>query len=235
LYVTSNVGFVTSGTLTLASVDTEADITHLIEKTEQANDEEVDEEGGGFSFSFAKVWAAEKAALDELPEPAAETEDWAATLAKMGEERAKAAAAEIQGRGARRKATQAVQYGAGVDDVVDKDKDKKKVNKGKRKAEDSDFSASDDDSISGSSSAGEREEDPAFQPPTGADLIQCGLCAGRHRPGEVCSMTENSDFLAEYRMILLTQSSHEPWQKRVSSLFIHSSIPPGSRPHIDIR
>jgi chromodomain-helicase-DNA-binding protein 4 len=94
-------------------VDTEAEVKNLIERTEQAKEEEEEGKGGGFSFSFAKVWEAAKDDLTELPaegeqQPVETTDSWAATLAKLDEERLKAKAAELTGRGARRRTAQHV-------------------------------------------------------------------------------------------------------------------------------
>jgi hypothetical protein len=36
-----------------------------------------------------------------------------------------------------------------------------------------------------------------------------------HKPGAPCSMTESSDDLAEYRLLLLTRDDTGPWAKRV--------------------
>jgi chromodomain-helicase-DNA-binding protein 4 len=97
--------------------DSEADVKNLIERTEQATDEEAEAEGktGDFSFSFAKVWTAEKEELDELPAEdeatpgaADDADSFAAVLAQLEVEKAKAKAAEATGRGARRRAARTV-------------------------------------------------------------------------------------------------------------------------------
>lgn len=59
------------------------------------------------SFGFAKLWTADKDALEEVQEDTAQDQDttfWDAVLAKVTEERAVAAAAEVTGRGAKRRA-----------------------------------------------------------------------------------------------------------------------------------
>jgi chromodomain-helicase-DNA-binding protein 4 len=209
--------------------DTEADIKNLIERTEQATEEEDEEgKGGGFNFSFAKVWEAAKDDLIELPTEggqSAETNDsWAATLAKLDEERLKAKAAELTGRGARRRNAQHVgtvrheppsSCGCRADHATQYGFDEGDARRKARAKGDSDFSASGDESASGTSSEGAREDDPAFKPRAGADWTPCGLCAQMHRPGDACSMMERSEHLAEYRFTLLTRSEHEPYEKRV--------------------
>lgn len=98
----------------ILSLDSEMDVKNLIVKTEEAKEQDEQEEGksGSFSFSFAKVWAADKDTLDEMPDeseqPAEATDSWARTLEKIEVEREMAKAAEISGRGARRKAAHGV-------------------------------------------------------------------------------------------------------------------------------
>lgn len=89
--------------------DSEADIADLITKTEEAKEEEEETKEGAFSFSFAKVWTAERAALAEMEEePAEQEETFAETMAKIEMEREKDKTTEASGRGVRRKAARVV-------------------------------------------------------------------------------------------------------------------------------
>lgn len=60
---------------------------------------------GALSFSFAKVWSADKDSLDEV-EDMDPNDSWAHTLQRITEERAKIQKSEVAlaGRGTRRKA-----------------------------------------------------------------------------------------------------------------------------------
>lgn len=66
-------------------LDTDNDIEKLIERTEQEGDQEEPERKEGFSFSFAKIWSADKDALEEVPDETAPAQDqddsWSQTLA----------------------------------------------------------------------------------------------------------------------------------------------------------
>jgi hypothetical protein len=90
------------------SVDSDQDIDKLIERTETEGDEQETTTGEGAAFSFAKIWSADKDALEELDtdDPAKEDQDnaWTQTLQRIAEERAKAELVEETGRGTRRKA-----------------------------------------------------------------------------------------------------------------------------------
>jgi chromodomain-helicase-DNA-binding protein 4 len=85
--------------------DSDQDIVRLLEKTEKEAVKETSKAGGGLSFSFAKIWAADKDSLDEVSEED-QRDSWAQTLAKINEETAKQQAMEVtqSGRGIRRKA-----------------------------------------------------------------------------------------------------------------------------------
>jgi chromodomain-helicase-DNA-binding protein 4 len=65
--------------------DTDHDIEKLIEKTEKEGDQEQPEKKEGLSFSFAKIWAADKDTLEELNDDTTQSNDqddsWAQTLA----------------------------------------------------------------------------------------------------------------------------------------------------------
>ncbi|KAF7320271.1 SNF2 family DNA-dependent ATPase [Mycena kentingensis (nom. inval.)] len=87
----------------------DTDIDKLIEKTEQeAEPEQASGEEGAFSFSFAKVWSADKDTLEEVAEeePQASVDSWAQTLQKINEDRDKHEIQELDryGRGKQRKA-----------------------------------------------------------------------------------------------------------------------------------
>ncbi|KAJ6627101.1 SNF2 family N-terminal domain-containing protein [Mycena sp. CBHHK59/15] len=86
---------------------TDAEIDKLIDKTEQeAEPEQVNEEGA-LSFSFAKIWSAEKDSLEDVVEDDGDQGDsWAQTLQKISadQERTRAQDIALSGRGARRRA-----------------------------------------------------------------------------------------------------------------------------------
>jgi hypothetical protein len=90
--------------LTYPLVDTEQDVDKLIEKTQR---EAVQEKSGGSSltFSFAKVWAANKDDLEEVVEDD-QTDSWAQALQKLNEHRQMDHDRQLveSGRGARRRA-----------------------------------------------------------------------------------------------------------------------------------
>jgi chromodomain-helicase-DNA-binding protein 4 len=93
------------------SADTDYDIDQLIEKTQTATPEEETTKDGGLSFSFAKIWAADKDSLEELADdlPTNQPSDsWEQTLRRIETEIQKEKAKEVTGRGVRRKATAAV-------------------------------------------------------------------------------------------------------------------------------
>ncbi|TFK77267.1 hypothetical protein BDN72DRAFT_35406 [Pluteus cervinus] len=84
----------------------EHDIEKLIEKTELEGDEAVDNPlPGAMTFNFAKVWSADKDALEEVGD-VDPSDSWAQTLEKITQDRAKAQSEEMAqaGRGVRRKA-----------------------------------------------------------------------------------------------------------------------------------
>lgn len=89
-------------------VDSEHDIEKLIEKTETEGDQqETRGEEVSTLFSFAKVWAADKDALEEMddnPPESVEPDAWAQTLQKIAAERDTHQIQEETGRGTRRKA-----------------------------------------------------------------------------------------------------------------------------------
>lgn len=92
--------------LTAACLDTDTDIDKLIDKTEQEAEPEKTNDEGALSFSFAKIWAAEKDTLEDVVEEEDQGDSWAQTLQKINEDRERVRAHEIalSGRGARRRA-----------------------------------------------------------------------------------------------------------------------------------
>ena len=89
--------------------DSEHDVDNLIEKTEKEGDNQEAESSSGSnnSFSFAKVWSADKDSLEEMADSAEanreQVDAWAQALERLVAER-KEEASEVTGRGARRKA-----------------------------------------------------------------------------------------------------------------------------------
>ncbi|THH02604.1 hypothetical protein EW026_g282 [Hermanssonia centrifuga] len=115
----------------------EHDIDNLIEKTEKEGDSQEPQPGESLQFSFAKVWAAEKDSLEEMPENESQGQEdvWAQTLARIAEESAKVQAKEVTGRGVRRRAAAVFPQIQDLGDTPKKDKEKgKQKGKGKSKA-----------------------------------------------------------------------------------------------------
>jgi chromodomain-helicase-DNA-binding protein 4 len=85
--------------------DTDNDIDKLIEKTEKEGEQEEPSKEGVLSFSFAKIWEADKDSLVEV-EDQDQGDSWAQTLEKIKAEREKLQSQEIalSGRGVRRRA-----------------------------------------------------------------------------------------------------------------------------------
>lgn len=90
--------------------DSEHDVDKLIEKTEQEGDEKEGENGSSASaaFSFAKVWSADKDALEDMADEkeadGSHIDAWTQALERLAAERKQAQADEVTGRGVRRKA-----------------------------------------------------------------------------------------------------------------------------------
>lgn len=88
--------------------DTDHDVEKLIEKTENEGDKTEAPNEGGMTFSFAKVWAADKDSLEDIEDTAennGQGDSWAQALQLIELERQKEKKQEITGRGARRRAT----------------------------------------------------------------------------------------------------------------------------------
>ncbi|KAF9447799.1 hypothetical protein P691DRAFT_801793 [Macrolepiota fuliginosa MF-IS2] len=121
------------------------DILRLIEKTEVEGEQE-DKPKEGMSFSFAKIWAADKDTLEDIGDNE-EVDSWAQTLEKFDAERTKqvmkeeAESGRGRGRG-RRKAATIANKKIGVNETPDKPEMQPKPKKGGKKAPKSDGSGS---------------------------------------------------------------------------------------------
>jgi hypothetical protein len=93
-------------TIHSSSTDTEQDIEQLIDKTEQKGEQE-EAVKDQFSFSFAKVWAADKDSLDDVADDAQDVDSWAQTLKRIAAEQEQHKGQEVTGRGTRRRAAAA--------------------------------------------------------------------------------------------------------------------------------
>jgi chromodomain-helicase-DNA-binding protein 4 len=89
--------------------DTDNDIDNLIEKTEKEGDQEEGTQEQGFSFSFAKIWAAGKDTLEdvEADTPDDQGDSWAQALQRIAAVQEQRKVQEITGRGVRRRAAAA--------------------------------------------------------------------------------------------------------------------------------
>ncbi|KAG6890733.1 hypothetical protein C0992_013116 [Termitomyces sp. T32_za158] len=215
-------------------VYSEQDIEKLIEKTEQEGEEQ-EPVKEGMSFSFAKVWAADKDFLEEV-EDIDQGDSWAQTLQKITEERDKVRMQEVvlSGRGVKRRAAAVSKPNAYRDEPL-------------KGAPSSPMSVKSIDSEGSGYVVSEIEsdhdedlEDEAFEPsqPTsrkplqseslplapihnsGSRIVQlCGLCGRMHGdgPGE-CMMTEKSENLAEFREMLMSHAEDEPWEHRTAAI-----------------
>lgn len=92
--------------MTYSTIDSEEDIDNLIARTEKEGEDVP--EATRSSFGFAKLWVVEKDTLEEVSEDVtADAHDdgfWGDVLARAAAEKAKAKAAEVTGRGAKRRA-----------------------------------------------------------------------------------------------------------------------------------
>ncbi|KAF8898923.1 SNF2 family N-terminal domain-containing protein [Infundibulicybe gibba] len=211
---------------------TDNDIEKLIDKTEKEGDqeEEVAKEGA-MSFSFAKIWAADKDTLEEVEE-VDQGDAWAQTLQTITTERAKIQQEVAKsGRGVRRRAAAAAKYTEESPSRIDvkKRQGSKHTSDGSAYAG-SDIEHSSDESdeaiadpISESELTAPRNRDLA---PTGLagpvgkpGPFLCGLCGTWHDAGgNKCAMTEHSGNLAEYREMLLLHAEDEPWEQRAAAI-----------------
>ncbi|KAJ6604478.1 SNF2 family DNA-dependent ATPase [Mycena vulgaris] len=216
---------------------TDTDIDKLIEKTEQEAEPEQANEEGALSFSFAKIWAAEKDSLEEVVEEEDQGDSWAQTLQKINEERENARAHEIalSGRGARRRAAAPKQNAYIIDDSPAKDP-RPSADPEDDSAYGNSSAGSDDEIADGSSTvvdalneAGKRSRKlkrkatdingPLSPIQNFGNLEPCTLCGLRHgdKMGE-CVMTDKSEHLAEFREMLILHPEDEPLEKRLAAI-----------------
>ncbi|KAJ6574934.1 hypothetical protein B0H19DRAFT_1371843 [Mycena capillaripes] len=219
---------------------TDTDIDKLIDKTEQEAEPEKTNDEGALSFSFAKIWAAEKDTLEDVVEEEDQGDSWAQTLQKINEDRERVRANEIatSGRGARRRAAAPKQNAYLVDDSPAKDSGSRLQSHLEDDSAYGNSSDSDDDIPDGSSAVVEalneagkksrksrkRESKVMDNGPLSpiqnlANQEPCTLCGHRHgdRLGE-CMMTEKSEHLAEFREMLILHPEDEPLAKRLAAI-----------------
>jgi hypothetical protein len=87
--------------------DSDADITKLIERTEQDAESKPKQKGeqGSMKFDYAKLWVNQRDAFEDVQEAASDDQDsWRALLSTLKEEEAERKKNEVTGRGAKRKA-----------------------------------------------------------------------------------------------------------------------------------
>ncbi|KAF5352561.1 hypothetical protein D9756_006063 [Leucocoprinus leucothites] len=107
------------------------DILKLIEKTEVEGDEE-DKPKEGQTFSFAKIWAADRDSLEEI-EDNDQADSWATALKQIEAERAKEVAkAEAESGRGRRKAAAVAKRKMGANDMPEGEQLAKKPKKAKK-------------------------------------------------------------------------------------------------------
>ncbi|KAJ7786129.1 SNF2 family DNA-dependent ATPase [Mycena metata] len=218
---------------------TDTDIDKLIDKTEQEAEPEQTNEEGALSFSFAKIWAAEKDSLQDVVEEEDQGDSWAQALQNLNEEleKTKANEAALSGRGARRRAAAHKQNAYLID---------ASPSKGSR-AQSRVQSQLDEDSAYGNSSTSETdvpdgastivealndvgkkprkpkrkalENGPLSPIQNFPDQEPCTLCRNHHgdQLGE-CMMTEKSEHLAEFREMLILHPDDEPLEKRLAAI-----------------
>ncbi|KAJ7492793.1 SNF2 family DNA-dependent ATPase [Mycena latifolia] len=218
---------------------TDTDIDKLIDKTEQEAEPEQTNEEGALSFSFAKIWAAEKDSLEEVVEEEDHGDSWAQTLQKINEEREKSRAHEIalSGRGARRRAAAPKQNAYLIDDSPAKGSGSRPQSYREDESAYGNSSADSEDDIADGSStvadalneAGKKSRKlkrkamdingPLSPIQNFASLEPCTLCGSRHSDqlGE-CMMTEKSEHLAEFREMLILHPEDEPLKKRLDAI-----------------
>ncbi|KAJ7169708.1 SNF2 family DNA-dependent ATPase [Mycena filopes] len=219
---------------------TDTDIDKLIDKTEQEAEPEQTNEEGALSFSFAKVWTAEKDSLQDLVEEEDQGDSWAQALQNLNEELEKTKANEIalSGRGARRRAAAPKQNAYIIDDSPTKGSRPNSRPQSHLDDESDAYgnsSTSDDDVPDGSSTIADalNEVDKKSRKvkrkgPEGGPLSPiinfpdqepCMLCRRQHgnQVGE-CMMTEKSEHLAEFREMLILHPDDEPLEKRIAAI-----------------
>ncbi|KAF8213246.1 SNF2 family N-terminal domain-containing protein [Mycena galopus ATCC 62051] len=224
---------------------TDTDIDKLIDKTEQEAEPEQIADQGALSFSFAKVWAAEKDTLEEVVEEEDQGDSWAQTLQKINEDRDRVRANDMatSGRGARRRAAAPKQNAYLIDDSPAKGPGSRQrsqtddIESAYGNSSDSEEDIPIADGVSavaealneaGKKSRKSRKKERKVAAMENGPLapIQnlayqepCSLCGARHgdQLGE-CMMTEKSEHLAEFREMLLLHPEDEPLEKRRAAI-----------------
>ncbi|THV06013.1 hypothetical protein K435DRAFT_744240 [Dendrothele bispora CBS 962.96] len=217
---------------------TDNDIDSLIQRTETEGDadDSARKESSG-TFSFAKIWTADKDELEEIEdEDQAQGDSWAQTLQKINTEREKLKIQEeaLSGRGVRRKAAMQKQNVYIEDTPIKKNKKNKfrTISDGESAYQGS-GTDSEDNSTSTQLSGPENQRDPSTKQGNTmivngrltVDIVTqkstsgpaCGLCNQQHGEGQ-CSMTESSENLVEYREMLLLHADDEPWETRSAAV-----------------
>ncbi|KAF9527780.1 SNF2 family N-terminal domain-containing protein [Crepidotus variabilis] len=206
----------------------EQDIEKLIDKTQsEAVPEGPETTGGGLSFSFAKIWAADKDNLEEVIEED-QADSWAQALQKLNEAKDLEQQRQLaeSGRGAKRKAATLANTRM-IGDQEKSNSNKKRAKSHSSLGSDYHISEHSDiemDSESGTASDIEdfnggsdkaKQKKPLTQRPNGVPGISrdCGLCGQQHGHGQ-CIMIEKSENLAEYREMLILHAHDEPWEER---------------------
>ncbi|KAF8634457.1 hypothetical protein AX15_000900 [Amanita polypyramis BW_CC] len=214
---------------------TEQDVDKLIEKTEQEGEKQEEVKEGAFSFSYAKVWAADKDAMEEVQDDD-QVDSWTQTLQKINAERERNQIQEVvtTGRGARRAAASikpnyVFDGNDGSPDKIKRPKSKSVV------SETSSYSTSDNESDESEKydtmsinsellpldkKKSRKDTDLLLEPSRViGDTEKCGLCGQVHgnQPGE-CWMTDKSEYLAEFREMLIHHATDEPWEERSAAI-----------------
>ncbi|PFH54826.1 hypothetical protein AMATHDRAFT_134744 [Amanita thiersii Skay4041] len=224
---------------------TDQDIDKLVEKTEHEGEhQEIQKKEGALLFSFAKVWASDKDALEDIQDEN-QVDSWTHTLQKITAEKDKVQSqqAAVTGRGVRRAAA-IIKPNYYVDGSPDTKKAKKKskslvsdtssyTGSGGESDDDSELSGFMEIEHPGASNKQRRKYGEIMEIPRAGqlqgqnvalsnpviDIAECGLCGKKHsnRPGE-CVMTDRSEFLAEYREMLIMNADDEPWEERSAAI-----------------
>lgn len=221
---------------------TDIDLDKLIEKTEIEGEKDDVAKESGLQFSFAKVWAADKDAFEDIGDDAqdvAQDDSWAQALERIAATKNVAQEKEVMGRGVRRKAAatfpqQELGYIEGLEDTP-----RARKSNSKNKHRPPKFGTSSDSDVYAESAPGDdtdssmnmdpalllklekrdlhqRESDTQMQSQSTVRDDVCGLCDEVHGPG-ACVMTDDAANLVEYRKILL-RSDAEPEPAREAAI-----------------
>ncbi|KAG1825750.1 SNF2 family N-terminal domain-containing protein [Suillus subaureus] len=182
---------------------------------------------------------------EDVPDPE-QGDSWALALERIAAAKGAEQVTEVTGRGARRKAAaifpqQKLDHIEGLEDTPDTSRKKKKHRSSKSDA------SSDSDAYPGTpgaqttdSGTSSMDMDMVNELLTTSDKVKmkakarvkyreqasvkedednllCGLCNTRHGKG-ICYMTEDSTNLVEYREILMSHESDEPWAVRAAAI-----------------